>query len=58
MAEKSLDERVATLEAEFEEFEKSSDAALDAKLDAKLKPLKADLAIIRHAVAVLVNRVN
>lgn len=52
MEKKSLDERVSSLEAEFEEFEKSSDA----RLDAKLKPLKADLAIIRHAVAVLLKR--
>jgi hypothetical protein len=54
MAEKSLEDRVSALEAELDELEKRADA----RLDAKLKPLKADLAIIRHAVAVLVKRVH
>ena len=54
MAEPSLNERLSALEAELEELERRSDA----RLDAKLKPLKADLTIIRHAVAVLLKRLT
>ena len=57
MAEKSLEERVAAVEAQlgdktlaqrFEDVEK--------KVDAQLEPIKRDLTTIRHAVNVILAR--
>jgi hypothetical protein len=58
MAEQSLEERISALEAQLgdklieQRFREQADG-LDSKLDAKLKPLRYDLAIIRHAVGVM-----
>jgi hypothetical protein len=54
MAEKSLEERLSALEVQFDELDKK----WDAKFDAKLKPIRADLATIKHAVGVLLTRLT
>jgi len=80
MAEKSLEDRVAALEAKvgdksiaeqfrvqaelidqllayrFEENERKWDAKLEIKLEEKLQPIRDDLAAVRDAVRILVER--
>lgn len=53
MQEKSLEERVSALEVFAGRVEE-----LDKQWDAKLKPLRIDLSIIKHAVGVILTRLT
>jgi hypothetical protein len=78
MAEKSLEERIAALEAQSahkpieEHFDEQGelidrvfvyrleecDRKSEARLESRLKPLRHDLAFIKHAVGVLLTRLT
>jgi hypothetical protein len=40
----------------LDELDKRWDAKLDAKLDGRLKPIRSDLAAVKHAVKVILER--
>ena len=53
--ERKWDAKLESLEARLKaEFE----IMLDSKLEAKLKPLKVDLSLVKHAVGVILTRVT
>ena len=57
-----LDARLSSLEnrldAKLAALGESLESRVDARIEAKVKPLKADLAIIKHAVGVLLTRLT
>jgi hypothetical protein len=53
MAEKSLEERVSAIEAQLGN---KTLEQLEAKFDAKLEAIKRDLAVIKHAVKMILTR--
>jgi hypothetical protein len=53
MAEKSLEERVSALEGFVGRVDE-----LDKQWDAKLKPLRIDLSIIKHAVGMILTKLT
>ena len=62
----SLESRIESFETRFESLESRLEAMLEsklelkleAKLDAKLKPVRIDLALVKHAVGVILTRLN
>jgi hypothetical protein len=70
MADQSLEDRVSALEAQLgnktleQHFREQAELIdrriedVEARLEAKLKPIKADLVIIKHAVGVILTRLT
>lgn len=56
MAEKSLEERVSALEARVGDVHRIEE--IDKQWDARLKPIRIDIAIIKHAVGVILTRLT
>ncbi len=60
--ETKLDARLSSLEnrldARLAALGESLESRVDIRIEAKVKPIKADLAIIKHAVGVLLTRLT
>lgn len=60
--EPKLDARLSSLEnrldAKLAALGESLESRVDVRIEAKVKPIKADLAIIKHAVGVLLTRLT